>query len=73
MMTRRKFLRFWKGTAAPPAATGSADGGAAQDADALRRAYLQAMGAGVDPATLAPEELVRRFSSEVTSNDAADG
>ncbi len=71
-MTRRDFLRLRPGQTC--AAAERADkGDMEQAADVLRHAFMRAMSAGVDPATLAPEELVRRFSSEATSNDTANG
>jgi hypothetical protein len=72
MMTRRNFLQLWRGNRTQPAARQPEEAPAEENADSLRQAYMRAMEAGIDPATLAQEELVRRFSSKVTSNNAAD-
>lgn len=73
-MTRRDFLRLRVGEGraadveARPVRQAHAGG-----AIPLRDLYLRAMQAGVDPATMTPEELVGRFGSEATSNDAHGG
>lgn len=73
-MTRRDFLRLrLPVTERCGAEDRPEEGRAKHSADALREAFLRAMSAGVDPATISPAELVRRFSSEATSNEVAGG